>query len=139
MNLITDRTYADVLLGTEKGRYGIADLNRVEQAVAELYAITKVVDVQHDLQIKTDWEPPGLFSTVQWPTKAQMERYLNNVIRLCESVELAVRLPGSMENLTWDGANQIEAALLAVYDRIQIILQSVRFSGEIFAGEENYI
>lgn len=35
-NLITDRTYNDVILGTDKGYYNYTDLNRVEEATAEL-------------------------------------------------------------------------------------------------------
>ncbi len=139
MQLITDRTYSDVLLKTEKGCYGVADLNRVEQAVAELVDIAKALGVQDDFEIKLDWELPGAFSPAQWPTTAQMHRYLDNVYRLCQAVELATELPVSMETLTWEGANQIEKALELVYTRIQSILQVLRFSGEIFAGEENYI
>lgn len=137
MNLVTDRTQSDVFLGTEKGRYGAADLNRVETAVKELFGIAKALDVVYEPVVKTDWGFPGGFSYDQWPTKGQMERYLNNVSRLCAAVEIAADLPLSMEHLTWEGANQIEQALLLVYTRIQNILQAFRFSGEFFAGEEN--
>lgn len=137
MNLITDRTYADVLLGTEKGCYGVADLNRVEQAVAELVGIAKALDIQDDFVIKLDWGLPGVFSAVEWPAEGQMVRYLRNIARLCETVAVAAELPPSMENLTWKGANQIEQALELVYTRIRTILQAFQYSGEIFAGEEN--
>lgn len=139
MNLITDRTKSDVLLGTEKGVYGIADLNRVESAVAELLALAKALDVRCNLKVKTDWGLPGEFSAETWPAKGQMERYLSNVNRLCQAMELAADLPSSMDHLTWKGANQIEQALLLTYARIQNILQTFRFSGELFAGEENRI
>lgn len=137
MNLITDRTQADVLLGTEKGRYSVADLNRVEQAVAEIYSIAKELDVSGISQIKTDWACCEGFSPKQWPTQSQMARYLSNIIRLCEGVEIAANLPRTMENLTFDGANQIEKALFAAYNRILDMIQIFRFSGEVFAGEEN--
>lgn len=137
MKLITDRTQADVLLGTEKGRYSAEDLNRVEQAVAELCTIAKGLDVSGITQIKTDWPHCGAFAPDRWPTQSQMARYLGNIHRLCEAVEVTAELPRSMEDLTWEGANQMEQALLLTYTRIQNILQIFRYSGEIFAGEEN--
>ena len=133
MNLITDRTKADVLLRTQKGCYGPADFNRVEQTVAELYAAIGALDVP----VKTDWGFPGVFSAAHWPTAAQMQRYLANVSNLCRKAEIDADLPASMENLTWQGANQIEKALEMVYDRIQAIVQAFQYSGEMFAGEEN--
>lgn len=139
MELVTDRTKSDVLLGTEKGKYSAADLNRVESAVEELAVLAKKLGVNKQFEVKTDWGLPGEFSASQWPTKKQMARYLNNVWQLCNAVDLAANLPGSMEGLTWDGANQIEQALLLVYERIQNILKIFRYSGEFFAGEENYL
>ena len=139
MELVTDRTKSDVLLGTEKGRYGASDLNRVESAVAELAVLAKKLGVSKHFDVKTDWGMPGEFSAAQWPTKKQMARYLNNVWQLCNAVDLAVNLPLSMEHLTWNGANQIEEALSLVYERIQNILKIFRYSGEFFAGEENYL
>lgn len=139
MELITDRTKSDVLLGTEKGYYGVADLNRVESAVAELAGIARLLDICGDIQVKTDWGEPDAFSAAQWPTAVQMRRYLDNVHHLCDTVELAASLPASMESLTWEGANQIEQALLLTYERLQSILQAFRFSGEFYAGEETGI
>ena len=139
MKLITDRTQADVLLGTEKGRYSVEDLNRVEQAVAELYVIAKGLDISGITQIKTDWTHYGAFAPDRWPTQSQMARYLGNIRCLCQAVEIAADLPRSMEDLTWDGANRIEATLLAAYTRVMGILQTFRYSGEIFAGEENVL
>lgn len=139
MELISNRTEADALLGNEKGKYRYADLNRVEQAVAELSILTKKLGTNKRFDVKTDWGLPGEFSVAQWPTKKQMARYLNNVWQLCNIVDLAVSLPPSMEHLTWDGANQIEDALSLVYERILNILKILRYSGEFFAGEENYL
>ena len=137
MNLITDRTLEDVLLGTEKGHYGVADLNRVEQAVAELYELAKALGIYPPGEIKTDWDLFTLFSSETWPTQHQMQRYLANITHLCKAVQAASGLPATMENLTWDDANRIEEALLLTYPRICNALQIFRFSGEVFAGEEN--
>ncbi len=137
MELITDRTATDVRLGTEKGRYNAADLNRVEAAVGELLSIAKALDIPGQWDVKTDWDLPEKFSPHTWVTAGQMERYLGNVERLCRAVELAVELPASMAHLTYQGANQIEQALCLAEKRIFHILDIFRFSGELFAGEEN--
>ena len=137
MKLITDREKADVLLKTPKGQYGPEDLNRVEGAVAELSALAKALDVHYTPETKTDWDLPGAFSANTWPTQQQMARYLGNVAGLCAVVEVSAGLPGTMENLSFQDANRIEAALEAVYMRIQRVLQIFRYSGTFFAGEEN--
>lgn len=137
MKLITDREKADVLLKTPKGQYGPEDLNRVEGAVAELSALAEALDIHFDPEIKTDWGLPGAFSANTWPTQQQMARYLGNVAGLCAAVEVSAGLPGTMENLSFQDANRIEAALEAVYMRIQRVLQIFRYSGTFFAGEEN--
>lgn len=137
--LITDRTKTDALMGTDKGRYSARDLNRVERAVRYLLVLAPKVDAARDLETKTDWGLPGSFDPQTWPTVGQMERYLGNVACLCAAVGIEADLPASMDQLTWEGANQIEEALLAVYNRIDVILQSFQFSGEFFAGEENGI
>lgn len=139
MNLITDRTRQDVTLQTPKGQYGLEDLNRVEKAVAELVKMARALDVHCPLQIKTDWGRPGEFVPEQWPTRQQMDRYLHNIYRLCEAVEVKAGLPVTMEKLTWQGANQIEQALMLVHTRIVAVLQAFRYSGEFFAGEENIL
>lgn len=113
MNLITDRTKSDVLLGTEKGRYTFSDLNRVESAVAELAPYFGL-----KLETKTDWGTPGVFSESQWPTESQMMRYKMNVAYLCHQLPSFPLLPTSMDNLNWEGANQIERALQMVADYV---------------------
>lgn len=139
MEFVTNRTKSDVLLGTEKGYYGVSDLNRVETAVSELARLAKTLGSNKTFETKTNWGLPGEFSVSQWPTKNQMARYLDNVCSLCEVVELAANIPTSMEHLTWDGANRIEEALSIVYERMQRILTTFRYSGELFAGEENIL
>lgn len=139
MLLITDRRQADVLLGNEKGRYTHADLNRVEQATLTLAGFAKVLDGDMGLVCKTDWALPGSFSPAGWPVKTQMERYLSNVRALRDRYAPTQALPESMEKLDWQGANQIESALLKAYGVLTGRLHDFQFSGEFFAGEENGI
>lgn len=137
--LIFDRTREDVLQGNEKGHYGEKDLNRVELAVEQLQGQARKLDVLLSLQTKTDWEFPNAFSGDRWPTKPQMARYLQNVMQLRDSCGVYAPLPTSMERLDWVGANQIEKALHLTWKRIESILQAYRFSGDLFAGEENIL
>lgn len=134
MRMITDRTLADVLAGNAKGCYTCADLNRVEQAVQAICQQTGPLDIHLDLQTYTDWG-----SEKSWPTRQEMERYLHNVRRVAENLWVTEKLPESMENLDFDGANRIEKALEQAEHLISSVLQTIRMSGEIFAGEEKGI
>ena len=137
INLVTDRTEADSLLGTAKGQYNADDLNRVESAVAELCDLALSVGVALDLVTKTDWSLPGDFQASDWPTESQMRRYIGNVTALCDAFSVVNgSLPNSMSRLTWAGANAIEESLVAVYSRVQGTLDAYRYSGEFYAGEE---
>ena len=136
MELISNRTEADVLLGNEKGKYRYADLNRVEQAVAELCTLVKQLDLNPKLETKTDWGDPGAFTISKWPTDEQMLRYLKNVTVLCDLLEINhVGVPQSPDYLNWEGANAIEKALQDVYLRVMGVISSFRYSGELYAGD----
>lgn len=137
MNLITDRTRSDVLLNTKKGRYEAADLNRVESAVRCAMFIAKdILPADFNLQTKTDWGAPGLFSASSWNVGYQMDRYLSNVKGLCEAVGIQADLPQSMRFLKANGANQIEKALELVRSKIGKSYKAYQYSGEVCAGEE---
>lgn len=136
MEFLTDRTEADVLLGNEKGKYRYTDMNRVEEAVAYLCLLAPQLDLYPKLTTKTDWGAPGVFSVDRWPTDEQMKRYLQNVTALCDlfSIESG-DVPQSPDYLNWEGANAIEEALQAVYLRVMGIINTFRYSGELYAGD----
>ena len=136
MELISNRTESDVLLGNEKGKYRYADLNRVEQAVADLCILVKQLDLYPKLETKTDWGEPGSFTISKWPTDEQMLRYLKNVTDLCDLLEInPLGVPQSPDYLNWEGANAIEKALQDVYSRVMGVINSFRYSGELYAGD----
>lgn len=137
--LVFDRTQEDVLLGTEKGCYGPADLNRVETAVEQIQQQALALDIHLQLSTKTDWKYTDRISPDTWPTQKQMQRYLQNVAALCSACSVQASLPATMEKLDWDGANRIEAALHRARWQIYYALQIYRYSGEVFAGEENIL
>lgn len=137
IEMVTDRTEADVAALNSKGVYGIADLNRVESAVAELLELASSMGFNLTNTTKTDWANYVGFSAKQWPAASNMTRYIKNVHDLCD--KFLVRnayLPRTMSGLTWRGANAIEESLQEVYDRIQNIISIYRYSGEIYSGEE---
>ena len=136
IDLITDRTESDTLLKNEKGVYGYAGLNRVETAVSEISALFPILDIGLDLKIKTDWGLPGAFSVADWPTASQMQRYLGNISAIKSAFGLGITIPLSMANLTWTGANNIEKALQIAMKRASGTIESFRYSGEIYSGEE---
>lgn len=135
LKLITDRTQEDVLLQNSKGTYGAADLNRVESAVKALAELATDLDVRFSPVTKTDWVLSG-YPSQNTPTKSQLQRYLNNVKALCDAVEIQYNLPVSMEKLGYREANSIEASLLAAECRVREILSCLRFSGELYAGDD---
>jgi hypothetical protein len=112
MEFVTDRTHYDVLIESEKGRYSVNDLNRVETAVKQLAEMLTATGTQYDPTVKTNWAVGDLIFS------SDMERYLGNISRLCELAEVPADLPQSMDKLTWDGANKIEIALMAVYEKL---------------------
>ena len=139
IGLITDRQQSDVLLANAKGRYGFEDLNRVESAVDLLRQELEKLDVFLCLTVKTDWGAPQDFFPEDWPVAGQMARYLENIQAVAGALGLAPDLPETMDNLDHTGANNIELALQQAYGRLQGILNTYQFSGELYAGEENIL
>ena len=136
MQFITDRTEVDALMGTAKGLYQYTDLNRVEEAVAEISTQFHALGIGLELVIKTDWEPPEDYAPESWCTEKQMSRYLENVAAIRSLFPVDIPLPQSMSDLTWEDANNIEKILKAAVERIAAIKLSYRYSGEIYSGEE---
>ena len=124
------------MLRNEKGVYGVSDLNRVESAVAEVAVLFPALDIGLTLETKTDWKLPGAFSPASWPVESQMQRYLENVESIRSAFGISSQLPKTMTRLTWSGANSIEEVLQTAWARADATIQTFRYSGEIYAGEE---
>lgn len=90
-----------------KGAYNYSDLNRVERSVGEISDLAGM-----GLTTKTDW--------TMWsvPNASDMQRYLSNIERIRERFVIAITLPSSMDNLTYETANNIETILLTAYGRL---------------------
>ena len=153
LNLITDRTQADVdavralaakgwakMTDTEKaawtaglkGAYNAEDLNRVGAAAA--YVAGRLADAGYHAPVapKQDWQMRDI------PTPAQMQRYLADISTILAA--LAVKpstpeAPASMAGLTYTDANDIEQILLDVDALITKLISAYYYSGELIAGE----
>ena len=144
MNLITNRTQADVdrwatlakkgfanmtaeeqteWLAGMRGAYNSTDLNRVESAVRYLAEILNV-----SVTTKTNWAVTDI------PSTADMERYLENIRKLRAKNKILATtptVPTSMNNLTYSRANDIEKILAD----IESFTSMWGRSGEVFCGE----
>lgn len=137
LELITDRTQQDVDrvkaltqkgwknmtaveraewdMVVQKGAYNYEDLNRVENAVADLASrlIAKGFNIEEPVTRK--------WTNTDIPTAFDMRRYLYNVRMIRDSgitfSSAPPAIPDTMENLTYAGANAIEQ-LLAEVDRL---------------------
>ena len=97
--------YVEILpTNCTKGAYNYSDLNRVERAVAEISDLAGL-----GLVTKTDW--------AMWdiPTSSDMERYLSNVKTIREHYSIETEIPETMNNLTYEDANNIEKILSIAY------------------------
>lgn len=87
---------------TTKGAYNYSDLNRVERVVKEI----------------SDSEGLGLVTKNDWtmwdiPKASDMSRYLSNVKAIQEYAGTSIELPDTMDNLTYEYANNIEKVIEA--------------------------
>lgn len=90
-----------------KGAYNYSDLNRVERAVEEISDRAGL-----NLTTKTDW--------TMWdvPTEEDMNRYLGNISEIREHYGIIINIPASMNNLTYEYANNIERVLSIAYESL---------------------
>lgn len=65
---------------------------------------------------------PYLWYEDDVPTHSQLSKYLSNVLAIWDTIMKDPTLPGTMENLTFEEANQIEAALFDVNTAIEQII-----------------
>jgi hypothetical protein len=93
-----------------KGAYNYSDLNRVERAVAEISERMAL-----GLETKTNW--------TMWeiPTEADMNRYLGNIAAIRLKLPNGANVPNApttMNNFTYEQANNIELILSAAYETL---------------------
>lgn len=153
LNLITDRTQADVdyvarlartgwanMTETEKtawtsdlkGAYNASDLNRVGNAV--LYVAGRLEEAGYtvDVSPRIDWSESDI------PTESDLTAYLADVSAIRGVLDVPTTVPpvpDSMAELTYEEANDIERILLAVDDLITRMVNAYFYTNEIYCGE----
>lgn len=132
LELVTDRTRADVANQTDKGFYNASDLNRVGAAVEYIAGRFAALGYACPVTVKKDW------LTSDTPTQRQMETYRQNIVTLRGQIAVMAstpEAPASMAGLNYVKANNIEQILLDLDALIDNITKSWCFSGELYAGE----
>ena len=146
-----------------RGGYNGTDLNRVEGAAQEieaylaalpgvLAAYLESIGVAPDTVFDVPYQPFSLVTRTNWdrnetPNAADLARYLGNVVTLLSKIPANANSPESMERLDWQGANDIERALLAEWkaandfeadtkDRARKTAAAFRHCGTFYSGME---
>jgi hypothetical protein len=111
-----------------KGTYNVEDVQRV--VVATKFLVDRLIGFGYNVE----YVDAGIAYTVETiPTKSQMERYLQNIENVKKAIDVSTKMPQTMDNLTIDGANNIEKTLIVIQDTIErIILSFGRSNGFAF-------
>lgn len=114
-----------------KGAYNRTDLNRVGEACNYVYDHIYSLGMRPDgyTQAKTDWAVSDV------PKSGDLQTLTRDLSILYNQTGAQVTLPGSFENLTYTGANNIEKFLVEAEAKVKELETSMYFCGEIFCGE----
>ena len=133
MDLITDRTAQDLQADSPKADYTISDINRVEASVEYLASTFETYGYSVNVEVKTNWSKTDI------PTVAEMARYLANVQALVDGYYILPNtpsLPITMDDLNWQGANNIEQVLSDINQLVENMVAEYKYSGTFMCGEE---
>ena len=123
----TDQEKADFTAGL-KGSYKASDLNRVGTALITIRDRLRTHDIDVPAEVREDYVLNEI------PDKVVMDAYIASANAVHDAVvNTAPRPPAGIDDLDWEGANNIEKTILAVDD----VLES-REVGWIYADAELY-
>lgn len=121
------------LSGTNKGAYGVSDLNRVETAV--IYICEKLRNFGYTLVLTTvtDW------SKEQLPAPRDFERYFANIAAIRAVLEAHKKSPpvpsSDIAKFGYVEANAVEQILVDTEELLNRIAESWFFLNDIYSGE----
>ncbi len=136
LDLITDRTRADVANQTDKGFYNAYDLNRVGAAVEYIAGRFTALGYACPVTVKKDW------LTTDAPTASQMEAYRQNIVTLRSQIAVmqsTPEAPASMAGLNYVKANNIEQILADIDFILQNMPAASRHCGVTVCGSKGVI
>lgn len=123
----TEQEKADFKAGL-KGSYKAPDLNRVGTALITIRDRLRTHDIDVPAEVREDYGPDEVLD------KDVMDAYIESANAVYDAVvNSAPRPPAKINDLDWEGANNIEKTILAVDD----VLES-REVGWIYADAELY-
>lgn len=128
-NLIFDRTQLDITNLTSKAYYNHTDLNRIEEWCECLAGVLNNYCYFVDIKIKKDW------SMLDFPTQSEMERIRKNVNTLKQAYFSFTQVPGNLENMTWQKANDIEKILYEIDMLLKNMISQFNYCGDVYSGE----
>ena len=155
LNLITDRTQADVDYWRSLQRKGYAAMTDEEKAAwnaglkgaynaSDLNRVGAALNYIRDRLFEARYIQPDVFEArVDWrleeiPTVDEMTEYLGYVSVIREALgqfPTTPLVPGSANALNYSSANDIEQILVDVDGLITRMMDAVYYSGELFSGE----
>lgn len=115
-----------------KGSYNARDLNRVEMAVEYVSDKLASAGIHLGLSVRKSWAVEDM------PSESDLQRYLGNVQKIRDSITVTEDTPElttSMNNLTYEEANDIEKVLMMVNILLEDTMKAWYYSSEIYAGE----
>lgn len=127
LNLITDRTHLDVALGTKKGYYNYDDLNRVSSAMD--YLASELSRYGHAVP---GYSKGPVWTELDEPNQQQMNQYLASAAAIRSAItalKTTPEVPGSMNNFTYDDANNLEKILVDIENLLDSITRVFIRSG----------
>lgn len=114
------------------GKYGYIDFNRVGAAINELSAEFNELAISNTVSALTNYVKTSELN----PEVADL--YLSKVSQIRRLIILPDSTPNApvtMENFTFDSANDIEKILAKLQESIENIRASWVYSGDVFSGE----
>lgn len=133
LDLVTDRTMADVMNNTPKGSYRAADLNRVGTAMVYIADRLRAAGYVVTVDPKLDW------TDEDWVDPEAAAHYLADVAELKRQFELrstTPALPSDLEAFSYGEANNIERILEDIDQLLSNILAGqMWYSGDLYSGE----
>ncbi len=124
---LTEQEQADFTAGL-KGSYKASDINRVGTALITIRDRLRTHGIDVPADVREDYAADEVLD------KAAMDAYIKSANAVHDAVEnSAPQPPAEIDGLDWDGANNIERAIIAVDD----VLES-REVGWIYADAELY-
>lgn len=132
LQLITDRTAADVANETAKGYYNATDLNRVGSAMK--WVRDRLIEYGYicDISPKIDYAIQDV------PIATQMAQYLSDLDTLKTTFVVystTPSAPSTMDLLGYISANNIEQILKDIDALITNMVAAFVYSGEVYSGE----